>query len=490
MQNRAINKKSANKILYLAYNAFDFLKNNIIVIVALLLFVFFVSLYVRRTFIDVPFLDGMLQLPTVDKYFQGTLSTNDIMTNQFGEHRLIGYSLIFLLNTIIFHLNMTVEPYIFLAIFTSLAVIIYFSYKSFFKKTRPNISMAWVQISYIPILAIIFSLVHPPLILMTAQFVIGVLFFVLAAIFLNKILLGDPSKKTLLFFIFFITFYIVVFSGAYFGGALFSILFCFLFSSVFTRNRKFTPALLVSIVIPILLVFIYLALTKVNQYDGNGILNKLVLFFSRPLETSKALLAGISASTLDVHTFMEKFKNNELLVLINGSVLLGLGIYSFVKFVILKVYKWSYLPLLLLTYTAGTILTIRLGRLNGGWQQPMNEWYSFHMKLYLVGVLWIIFYDLMKRYEPRESIKSFVLNNWGNLSFVSISLLFIFSLTIYSNIHLWKRGVFVRQYLEVKRRAILNPEGKNLEEILLIPNQNSQEAIEIMKKYNLSIFRK
>jgi len=80
------------------------IKNNYLVISAFILFSLFIVLYINRASMDVPFLDGLMMLPIVDKYFNGTMTLNDFNI-RFGEHRLIGYSLIYLLNAIFFELN-------------------------------------------------------------------------------------------------------------------------------------------------------------------------------------------------------------------------------------------------------------------------------------------------------------------------------------------------------------------------------------------------
>lgn len=477
------------KIDYYKSFILKFIKNNLIVIIAFVVFSLLTVLYIERTYVDAPFLDGLMQVPTVEKYFKGTLSIQDI-TKQWGEHRLIGYSLIFLINTVLFGLNMKVEPYIFLLTYFLIGSIIYFFYKKFFVNNLKNFFNICIQISYVSILTIIFSLTHPPAELMTTQFVIGTLFFVISAIFFDKLCLDKGKLYPFLGFLISITIYIVVFSGAYFGGALFSLAACLFIKYIFSDKKKINIPLFASFLLTTFLIIGYFSLTKVNSYDGSGLLGKVIIFLSRSVETFKALLAGISASTLDLNTFMERLKSTEFVVMVNGGILFFLGIYSLYRFIILKIYKRTYLPILLMAYTIGSIFTIRLGRLNGGWQWTMNTWYSFHLYFYLIGILWVLYYDLLKRIDLTSSklLPNFIGRNKWTVTITAFSLFVIFSAQGISNIFQWRRGPYVFQWLEVRRQAILFPDKESLK-TLLWDEQNSLKAIAVLKKYKLSVFR-
>jgi len=162
-----------------------FIKNNLLIICAFVILILLSISNVNRSFIDVPYLDGLMQVPTVEKYFSGTLKFSDI-AQRWGEHRLIGYTLIFLLNTILFRLNMKMEPFIFVLVYFLIGLVLYFCFKNIFKEIFKDKFKKWMEILYLPILFITFSLVHPPGMLMTTQFVIGTLFFVLVSKYFDK----------------------------------------------------------------------------------------------------------------------------------------------------------------------------------------------------------------------------------------------------------------------------------------------------------------
>lgn len=465
-----------------------FIKNNLWIICVFVFFILFGVVYINRTFVDVVFLDGLMPLPLIEKYFNGSFSFKDLNLI-WGEHRLTGYLLIYLINTIVFGLNMRIEPFIFLLSYFLIGLIIYGIYKKLFRDVFKNNYQLWIEISFLPILFLIFSLVHPPAMLMTTQFVVGTLFFILTIKHFNNICLDSKRSLDLLLFIFFVSIYIVFFSGANFGGMLLGFIVCFFLKLFVSSKKKLDILLVITILFTFIITLGYFGVTRVDQ-DGVGLVGKIIIFFSRPGESFLALLAGISGTTLDIHTFQELFRGNDILVLINGSVLFLLGLYSIFKYFVLKIYKITYLPVLLMSYSIGFMLITRLGRLNGGWMWTMNDWYSFHLYFYLIGILWILFYDVFAKYNllKNKSLITLLKQHRWTINIFVFSLVWIFSFQIVSNVAQWRRGRHVKTWLETKRLAILNPTEESLE-FLLWTKDDSLKAIEILKKHKLSVFR-
>ena len=79
----------------------QFVKNYFWIICSFIVLVSFGIIYINETFVDVLYLDGLMPVPVVNKYFQGDLSFADINMS-WSEHRLIGYSLIFLFKLVPF----------------------------------------------------------------------------------------------------------------------------------------------------------------------------------------------------------------------------------------------------------------------------------------------------------------------------------------------------------------------------------------------------
>lgn len=476
-------RESSSKFLF-AHKAIAFIKSNFVVISILVLFSFILFMYIQRTYVDVIYLDGLLQVPNIDKYFHGTLSFQDIFNNptwSWGQHRLVGYSIIFLLNAIFFNLNMKIEPAIFMLSYIFIGAVVFLYYSHIISKN--SIKKVWFDLSAITILFTIFSLGHPPLQLMTTQFVVGTAIFVVSAILFDKIYLGDSKKLTLVAFLATILLYILVFSGAYFLGALFAFGVVLLHKMFIRNGNKYTREMILAFFVPLVLIVLMSLLTRYNQ-DGTSLIEKLSIFIARADETFKALLAGLSASTLDLHTFQERLGGNQLIVLANGLLLLIIGIYCLYKFFKLKMYKITYLPLMFMIYTVTIVLITWLGRLTiGGWQWPMNEWYSFHLYFYPLGVLMIIYYMLFSKHRFD------IFRHKTELVFIIFSITLIISVQLYSSAYQWRRGLDVHNWLLEKKEAILAPEGKNLKDILYLDNAQSLKAITVLEKYHLSVFR-
>ncbi len=468
----------------------QFIRRNILIIGAFAILFLFVAFYINRTFLDVPYLDGLMMVPNVGKYFDKTLTIQDINQRWF-EHRLIGYSVIFLINTIVFGLNMKLDPFVFLIAYSLIGLVLYFPYKRLLMTQIKNKSSKLTDVSYLFILLIIFSLVHPPIMLMGTQFVIGTLFFLISAIFFDRICQKNEDKKLRFFIAFLVSIfiYVAVFSGAYLGGVLVSFMMCVLCKMILSDDRKMNVFLLLSILFTLALVGTYFLTTSVNE-DGVSLSGKVVILTSEYRESFLTLLFGISATTLDIHTFQDVFAGREFVAMINGGILLLLGIYAVLKFIALKIYNNTYLPLMLIFFSVGSILVIRLGRLDGGWIQPMNDWYSFHLYFYLIGILWILFYDIFKRYDSffDKSLKVFLNKNKWSLALTIFALLWIFSFQLVSNITQWNRSIYIQQWFETKRQAMLFPTDESLK-TLLWPPEESLAAINILKEHKLSVFR-
>ena len=468
-------------------NLFNIFRKNYLIISAFLLLTILIIIYINKTYIDVLFLDGLNTVPILGKFFEGSLSFSDI-NRQLGEHRLLGYKIIFILNSLIFHLNIKAEPFVFLFSYFSIAIIIYYAYENFLRAVLKTDFRPWMKNTYLPILFLVFSLVHPPLMFMTTEFVIGTLFFVLFIMFFNKICLNTNKWWDLVWFLVLILIYFIFFSGANFGGVLLGFFICCLIKIIFSSKKKFNLSLIISIVSTLLMTIGYIKSVDVSK--GASLTGKTIIFISKFKESFAAIISGISATTLDIHTFQELLNGKNIIILINGGVLILLGIYSIFKYIYLKMYKFTYIPILLIFYSLGHIITTKLGRFKGGWLWPMNEWYSFHLYFYLVGILWILFFDILKKYV-RLSKKSILFLYkkylWTAIIF-TFSIIWIFSFQFISNAYLWYRTQYVYKYCEEKRQAILFPTDESLK-TLLCTKEESLNAIKILKKYRLSVFR-
>ncbi len=480
--------KNSQLFINISKKVNNVLKNNLLVISSIIIFLLLTIIYIELRFVDVFFLDGLMMVPIVYKYFRHILTLKDII-QQWGEHRLIGYSLIYLANAIIFKLNLKIEAYIFMLVYLLNTIIIYINYKNLFEKKFSKRFKLLIQISYLPIVFFTFSLVHPVGHFMTTQFVIGTLMFVILSIYFNQICIGKEKKYTTLILMGLTTIYVFIFSGAYFGGALFSFLTCLFFYLIVNKNKKTNLRLVIPVLYFLIIIAFYIYLTLANIKGVGGFSDKVIWFFGNFIETFKSLLAGLSSTVLDQNTYMERLKNNGILLFINGSILFLLGAWSIIRYIKMKMYKITYWPLILISYTVGAILTIRLGRVSGGWEWPTNMWYTFHYYFYLIGIFWIINFDILKSIDQKRKISpSFFYSNKKNLIYL-VFVGYILIIQLISNFFQVRRAFSERNYYEARRQAMLFPDDQSID-LLLWTREESKKAIKIMKKYHLSVFRK
>jgi len=136
------------------------IRRNILFILSACFFIIIGCLYIERAYIDVPIVDGLLMLPNVEKYFLKTFSLIDF--NQvWGEHRLIGYAVIYLINTLFFGLNIKLEAYIFVIAYTFICIMLYRSFIRSIPHSPRKKQGLLIQLFFLPILFTIFSLAHP-----------------------------------------------------------------------------------------------------------------------------------------------------------------------------------------------------------------------------------------------------------------------------------------------------------------------------------------
>lgn len=436
-----------------------------VVAFAFVLFAAIVAVYIQRAFIDVYYLDGLMMVPILEKFYQGTIQYSDWMTS-WEQHRLPGYVGIFILNAKVFGLNAKVEPHVFLLSFCIVGAVLYRPFVRFIKESVGLENGIPVSLAYVVILSAVFSLAHHPFHLMTTQFVLGNALFVVAVVMFDKICRGDTSWRVVALYLATVAVYLL-FSGAYMGGGLMSLVACF--SLVVLINRRVSPQLGAAFVGSLVLMAIYILSNPQGATGG-----KIIAALRLPFETFMSMLTGLSISTIDQHTWVDRLAEDPRIIVLNGGFMLLVGLFALYRFFVQKLWRYTYIPVLLMVYTAGTVLTIRLGRVESGWLWPVQNWYAIHSYFYLVGVLWILTYDVLRlRVAAVPAITCIAA---------------ILAIQTYSNLYMWQEAPHVANWLDQKREAMLDPTPEKLK-ILYWEEADSLKAIEVLKNHKLSLFR-
>jgi hypothetical protein len=200
-----------------------------------------------------------------------------------------------------------------------------------------------------------------------------------------------------------------------------------------------------------------------------------------PLFVLKFLLAGPSSGLVSTQTF-EIFGPTTLEVFA-----LSLGIIVCVLFALtllrtrMNLVNLPAFPSFLIIYALGTAFMLLLYRPYETYQL-VNGWYSLHFKLLLVGVLFV-FYVVLQNTETHLNLKRAL------MIFTSGILVIL----LLSNVLQIRRQDSERVYFQNVAKVALFPQmlerDNNGFSQLVIPFDGSTQAIEVLKRNRLSVFR-
>jgi hypothetical protein len=139
-------------------------------------------------------------------------------------------------------------------------------------------------------------------------------------------------------------------------------------------------------------------------------------------------------------------------------------------------------PLALLLYSIGTSITIMVTRPSGDLGM-LSPWYSLHLKLGIVGCLWLLIV-----FKSNSHLTLFGLN-----MFRSGTVFFLVIILLFANYTQWKRQPYERMYYQGIQKATLFPETMTTDinglTALAIGLEESKRAIDVLKKHKIGIYR-
>lgn len=144
--------------------------------------------------------------------------------------------------------------------------------------------------------------------------------------------------------------------------------------------------------------------------------------------------------------------------------------------------KTMLIPLSLLFYSIGTSLTIMVTRPTGDFGM-LSPWYSLHLKLGIVGCLWLLFIFVS---TPDLNFSRL---NWT----VNITVFLLIPVLLFANFSQWKRQPYERAYFQEIKKVTLFPEtmagDSNGLTPLKIGLSDSQFAIAVLKRHKIGVYR-
>lgn len=450
----------------------------------------YVIVFVQKSYIGVPFLDGFLGLPIVDKFYSGSLHISDFF-KVYGEHTIFLYYLVGLANGVFFKYNMLVDSYVFIFSFLlSSLILIYYCHKKL-----ANIYLFY-GVAFLMVI-INFSLVQPPLVFMSCQFAFSTCIMLIIALLVDKYY-EDLSCKAFILLVALFPCYIFLFAGGYAVGAYGSIAFIICLKIIDqTEKRARYKNIVLFTIITIELLLYWLFITSNNGNPVSDPLSDVIFLYIKNnglagfvLLLIKITAAGFAASVMNNHFMLDYLKNLDVVFYI-GLFLLIISFITSCLYLKLRLYRKSIFPLFLMIYPFPISIITTLSRLNapgGGWMWPTSEWYSFHYKFYLIAVILMVamIYDyLLRNYSKwllcKRSIRAII----GTLLavFVGIGLLF----QIATNIYMWQLSPSLRGYYNSKL-VLLKSDSEDAYKKLYVGQEELKEYKSIMEKYQLNIY--
>jgi hypothetical protein len=421
-----------------------------------------------------------------EKFYEGTLSPGDLRF-RFGEHGMIGYSIVYLINTLFFKLTMRFDLILnFLLVFICGVI----SSISYYKTTKDrNI------IFYIGFALIIFALFSPTQESssgMSTQIRLGMTlafatFFYSESIYQNKPLF--LKSKAVLYILIILSYFI--FGTFYTFSWIAAITFVYIVRMVYGKTKKeplYYKEYCLEIIIMIMCIIIFFLFYKPliienSSNNGGSIFLGVINFF-------KFMIVSMGSVTLSWSAVADGHIGGNLLLL-NSVIISFLTVIALFLYLVTNMWKKTLMPPIMIFYTIITFAQIYFGRAQGNIFHSYNNWYNVHTKFLLVALIWIFVFTFIE--NTKINIGTILINQ-KIIKGISISLLIFILIPGFININLYsKRAPHVKVWIEhripyLTGEATLTADANGYSE-LLHPYEKTIQGIKLLKKYNLNIFK-
>ena len=440
--------------------------------------------YIRRDFVDVVWLDAFGHVPFIDGVLDGEPLQEVFATPFFGEHLILGYRFVMIVNAWLFGLDMRLDPVLFVFAYTVTAAFVYAEVMKIAGPRRP-----WaLLVVFLPLGFLCFSLVAPPQMLMTTQFVwasavgLGIAFLSQRGLYDGRQRLPWITGLAL------VPLYFLI-SGAYFPGLVLGLLAMHVARSLLQPggwlDRRFL-ALIGTVAACAMTYTGYLTSTQSSQ--SSAISSGVGRFLMDIWSTTLGYLAGLSAGVVGSHT-LAGWPASALAAI--GAAMAAITVLALWLFVRTKMYERTYLPIYCIFYSVGIITVVQMGRGSFAWNWITSYWYAFHLRFIIVGVVWILLHALLTKSAagPVGPVARPVRRKAVYVG-IAAGLTFVVIGQAVGNIAQWQRAPAEKAFYAEKQQALLFP---NLfpddAKVLLWPAAQVDEARAVLREHDLSSFR-
>lgn len=447
----------------------------------LILFTLFYIWFCNSFMVELPHLSWFDFFGYIEPLETGTLKAGTLFS-AYSEHGMLGYNILFLINVKFFNLSTMFDVYINDTVVFLCGLVILTEYiKSFSHKKA---------MYYIGIVGICFSICTATQIssgAMETQVRLGCLFIIIVFKETNDFFTQEDVSWLKVFKICFCLLLALNVFGTIYTFSGIPLLFIILIYKAFRQTdqrKKYITVAGMCCVSAVLYLFEY-HLFGLKAGAGNESLLKTIVevLFLHPITLAKAIIGYNGGSLLGSAMYMDRS--------VNLNVYLGVGIvvtlillYAIYMFFRNRMYIETYIPILLIGYSFVVVILSFIGRYYKGWDWVLSEWYSVHSKFQIAGVFWIIAYSY--RTIVYDVKKYIVAIHAG-----AIVVLFLFG--AFGNYTHLKRMPNVAAYYKEKQSYLFferedMPVDESGNTPLLADLDTTMNAIEIMKKYNLSVY--
>ena len=455
-----------------------YMKNRVFIWGGLVVYLLHIG-YLLNSTTNIPLMDYWTYIyEFTDKVFMGNISCSDIWTN-FTAHRAPFQYICFFFNLKFFDGNTLVSVY--LASLVTLTTTMYI-YKCYRKDMQDNNSKV-IQIGAVLISVTLFSLNRWEIITLefSFAFAVRILMFVVIFDLIDKIChKNEKCRKMVWEIAVFIFVVVLLFSSSYFPAMILTVAIIMigtLFSGEIKDKKEFFQECCIIGGFALLAAIIYMF----HLNTGSKVSLSFLLSIDFWLSMGKGLLLMMAGSFIHVN----KFNNGSIYF---GGIIFLIYIFSFIIYYRKRLYKLTYVPIMLMLYSILSMLIIsyaRIGMFDVSYVSASR--YTYETTLGIVGIIWVC----MLAYAEEHTSGSGKLFTRKYILLGCIAIFISINLIITENTER-RMAVYRKAYMQNLQEMAYNIEDYSDDELAgFQANQPEyvREGIEKLKKYRLSIFK-
>ncbi len=445
--------------------------------------------YVLYVFVELPYESFIDKFYLIEPFYSGTLKFSDLLI-PYTENGMLAANVLFLINLKLFHFSVFVESMV------NVMMVIFVGWISIFKyANKVSEERKWFYYIAVAVMTIpLFSCMQQSAGGMSLQVRFGFAAFVLVSYMIDRFLIENKNLAYYILTIVMIFLSINFFGSSYsFGGVPFV---CLVVLICMIRDKKILD------VKRILIIIAYVAATvlyffeygfiggpsgEVRVVDG-GLMDKALAFITNVKSIVMGLIYWNSSCLLGRYIFEDgKISNNGyLLVGVFFTIVILVSLFLYFK---TKMYEKTWIPIMWIGYNLVLFFIICIGRveviktLGEAW--VTSSWYTVNTKILTVSVIGIYMY-YFNQIEGKAIVRK---------SAICIVHLVMGGLLIWGTFWNAARVPFekvnltqMQSYFFVESKEDLPVDGNGTTP-LFKDLDTSWDAIELLKKYHLSLFR-